>query len=178
MRHPSQRLIVTAAMLGSLFAPAISLADCQPAGPLEEALPRAALAFVGTAVAVEGPVATFAVSEVWAGDVGETVQVRGLLDEAGGPDAGFGAGFSEDDRQWTQGQTYLVVPWVDGHVLRDNICTATTEWRPELAAVRPTNARIVTAEEEGGATVPTELILVGAVVLVVGGASAAAFRRR
>ena len=152
-------------------------ADCQPAGPVQEALPTAPIAFVGTAASVEGPVATFAVREVWAGEVPDTVKVRGLADDVG-VDAGFGAGFSEDDRQWAEGETYLVVPIVDGAVLRDSICSATTEWSAELEALRPANARIVGGEEEGGPRLPTELILVGAVVLVVSGASVLAFRRR
>ena len=160
-----------------LVAAAPVAADCQPAGPIQEALPTAPIAFVGTAAAVEGPVATFAVREVWAGEVPDRVEVQGLADEAG-VDAGFGAGFSEDDRQWTQGETYLVVPFLDGAVLRDSICTSTTEWGPELEALRPADARIVAAEEAGGAAVPAELILVGAVVLVVAGASVVAFRRR
>jgi cation transport ATPase len=65
-----------------------------------------------------------------------------------------------------------------GGVLRDHICTATTEWSAELESLRPANARVVAAEEDSGATVPTELIIVGAVVLVVAGASVLAFRRR
>jgi hypothetical protein len=152
-------------------------ADCQPAGPVQEALPAAPIAFVGVAASVEGPVATFAVREVWAGEVPDMVEVRGLADDVG-VDVGFGAGFSEDDRQWWPGDTYLVVPIVDGAVLRDSICTATTEWSPELEALRPANARIVGGEEPNGARLPTEVILIGAVLLVVTGASVLAFRRR
>ena len=152
-------------------------ADCQPAGPVQEALPAAPIAFVGSVAAVDGPVATFAVREVWAGEVPDTVEIRGLADDAG-VDAGFGAGFSEDDRHWAEGETYLVVPFLDGAVLRDSICTATTEWSPELEALRPASARIVGGEEAGGANLPTELVLVGAVVLLVAGASMIAFRRR
>ena len=160
-----------------LVAAAPVAADCEPAGPAQEALPTAPIAFIGTAASVEGPVATFAVREVWAGEVPDTVEVRGLADEVG-VDVGFGAGSSEDDRQWTPGETYLVVPFLDGAVLRDSICTATTEWNPELEALRPADARIVTAEETAGPPMPTELILVGAVVLFLAGASVLAFRRR
>jgi hypothetical protein len=171
------RLSAAAIGIGLGFSAAPVAADCQPAGPVQEALPAAPIAFVGTATSVEGPVATFAVREVWAGEVPDTVEVRGLADDVG-VDAGFGAGFSEDDRQWAEGETYLVVPFVDGAVLRDSICTATTEWSAELQALRPTNARIATAEEAGGAIVPTELIVIGAVMLVIAGASVIAFRRR
>lgn len=153
-------------------------ADCQSAGPIEEALPVAPIAFVGTVTALNGPIATFAVSEVWAGDVPDVVEVRGLSDDVGGPDAGFGAGFSEDDRQWTPGGTYLVVPFVDGAVMRDNACTATTQWRPELEALRPEDARIVSSTATDGAAPPVEVLLVAGVLVLVAGASTLAFRRR
>ena len=152
-------------------------ADCQPAGPVEDALPTAPVAFVGVVTALDGPVATFAVREVWAGDVPSTVEVRGLADDIGGVDAGFGAGFSEDDRQWNGGGTYLVVPWVDGAVLRDSICTPTTEWRPELETLRPANARVGTAEEAGGVSVPPAVLATGAVLLLITAVSALAFRQ-
>jgi hypothetical protein len=172
-----RRILPLSISLAWLVGAAPVAADCQPAGPIEDALAAAPIAFVGTAASVDGPVATFAVREVWAGEVPDTVEVRGLADDAG-VDVGFGAGFSEDDRQWSAGETYLVIPFVDGAVLRDSICTATTEWSPELEALRPADARIVAAEEAGGAAVPTELILVGTVVLLVAGASVLAFRRR
>ena len=56
-------------------------ADCDPAGPPEEVLPTADVAFVGRAVEVQGPRATFAVSETWAGDVNAIVEVRGIIDQ-------------------------------------------------------------------------------------------------
>lgn len=154
-------------------------ADCDPVGPIEEALPAAPVVFVGTVTEADGPIATFKVSEVWAGDVGDVVTVRGLFDGVPAPDGGFGAGFSEDDRQWTVGETYLVVPFVDDGVLRDNQCTATNEWQRELEAFRPANARIVAGEATtGAAPVPVELILVLGAVLLVTAGSILAFRRR
>ena len=154
-------------------------ADCQPAGPIEEALPAAPVIFVGTVTEVDGPIATFAVSEVWAGEVGDFVTVRGLFDGLPPPDGGFGAAFSEDDRQWTAGEAYLVVPLVDDGVLRDNQCTATNEWQPELEALRPADARIVgSAVTTEAVPVPVELILVVGAVLLVAAGSVLAFRRR
>lgn len=174
---PIRPLPLVLALAATSFAWPVA-ADCQPAGPIEQALPAAPVAFVGTVTALNGPIATFAVGEVWAGDVPDVVEVRGLSDDVGGPDAGFGAGFSEDDRVWTQGATYLVVPFLDGAVMRDSACTATTEWRPGLDALRPDDARIVSSAATDGTAPPVEVLLVGAFVLLVAGASVLAFRRR
>ena len=145
-------------------------ADCQPAGPIQEELPRAEVAFVGTAVDVVGSMATFSVHEVWTGSVAATVEVHGLSS---------GVEFSEDDRRWEVGTRYLVVPIVEGPVLRDSFCTPTTEWQPELAALRPASAEIIGGDlEETAVSVPPALLLAGMVVLLLAGASAIAFRRR
>jgi hypothetical protein len=171
-------LVTLALALALALVPGPAAADCQPAGPPEAALPAAPVAFVGVVTNVEGPIATFAVREVWAGDVAETVEVRGLSDDLGGVDTGFGVGFSEDDRQWTDGTTYLVVPFVDGAVLRDHICTATTEWHDGLEALRPATARILGAEQVDGLSIPPAILLIGAVLVLLVAGSALAFRRR
>ena len=171
-------LVSSALMLAWLALAVPAMADCDLPGPIDQVLPEAQVAFVGTVMTVDGPAATFAVREVWAGAVADTIEVRGLADQVGGPDAGFGAGFSEDDRHWTDGATYLVIPVVDGGVLRDSICTATTEWQPELEDLRPATARIVAATEEPAATVPAPILIVGVVVLLLTLASVLAFRRR
>ena len=171
-------LISIVLMLAWLATAAVVAADCEPAGPLDQVLPAAQVAFVGTVVATQGPVASFAVREVWAGEIGASVEVRGLSDDVAGPDAGFGAGFTEDDRQWTEGATYLVVPFIDGDVLRDHICTATTEWSPELDDLRPADARTLAPAEGAPAGVPMPVLLIGAMLVVVAGASVLAFRRR
>ncbi|HEX7171404.1 MAG TPA: hypothetical protein VF365_02225 [Candidatus Limnocylindria bacterium] len=177
--QPPRRLSATAILaLGlTVLAAGPAGADCQPAGPVDEALAVAPVAFVGVVTATAGPVATIAVRDIWAGDVDDVVEVRGLSDE-GGADAAFGGGFSEDDRQWTAGATYLVVPWIDGETLRDSICTGTTEWRPELEALRPAMARSVADEPAGGESIPPALLLTGLVVVLAAAASALAFRRR
>jgi hypothetical protein len=170
--HASRTLIAAAAMGLTLLAvvAAPAAADCQPAGPIQEELPRAEIAFVGTAVDVIGSMATFEVHEVWAGSVAATVEVHGLTS---------GVEFSEDDRRWEAGTRYLVVPIIEGQVLRDSFCTPTTEWQPELAALRPASAQIIGGDtEETGVSVPPALLLAGAVILVVAGVSALAFRRR
>jgi hypothetical protein len=155
-----------AALVAVLAATPVA-ADCDLAS-FEDELATAPIAFVGAVTALDGPVATFRVLEVWAGDVADVVEVRGQNDNPGG-------GFSEDDRHWQAANAYLVLPLVEGDGLRDSICTATAEWTPELEQFRPADARIAADEESGD--VPVGLIGVGAVILAVVGASALAFRR-
>lgn len=157
--------------LANLAFPAIARADCQPASSVEEALAAAEIAFVGTVVAaVEGESrAGFSVEEVWVGDLPAATEVRGLRD----------AGLSEDDRRWTLGVRYLVIPYVDRGVLRDNICSATVEWRDELAALRPPGAQ---SPEEGPSGsddgIPGAVLAVAAAVGVLIVVGLIAFGRR
>jgi hypothetical protein len=174
---PIRRLLIVTIAISWLCLAPPAAADCEPAGPVEEALRTAPVAFVGTVVAMEGPAARFAVAEIWAGEVGPEVEVRGLSND-GGVDSGFGAGFTEDDRRWTDGATYLVVPWVDGSVLRDSICTATTEWSDELTALRPANATILESQATGSAEPPVWIPAVAVAALVLAAGSVLAFRRR
>jgi hypothetical protein len=156
-------------------------ADCELMGAVEDVLPTAQVAFVGTVASVEGPAAQFEVHEVWAGTIQPGVVVRGALDEPG-PDAGFGAGFSEDDRHWDVGTTYLVLPYADGGTLRDNVCTATVAWTDDLADLRPADAEIYTGTDGPAATgsfsIPAPLIVAAAAVVGMGLVSLLAFRRR
>jgi hypothetical protein len=107
-------------------------ADCQPVESVEAALQEAEVAFVGTAVASARGVGqvTFRVEEAWAGTLGASVEVFGLSRE--GP--------SEDDRFWELGRRYLVIPYVFEGRLVDHICSGTTLWSEELAALRPPTA--------------------------------------
>ncbi len=163
------RLVALLGLLALLGGAGPVAADCQLAGPIEEELPAAPIVFVGTATEVIGSMARFEVHEVWAGTVANGVEVHGLTS---------GVEFSEDDRRWEAGTRYLVVPIVEGQVLRDSICSSTTEWREELEALRPATARLVEGEPAGGVAFPPALILVGAVVPVLGLVSLLAFRRR
>ena len=154
-----RHLSATAAILACLALPAPALGDCQPAGPLAQELAEAPVVFVGTVVdtGVDGaPPAAFLVEEVWVGRLpAESVRVRGLMvDET----------FGEDDRGWRRGVRYLVVPIVDGNVLRDSICSATTEWQPELAAFRPSG---VPSSSATGIAVPLAPILAVAAFVAV-----------
>jgi hypothetical protein len=171
-------LAVAAAVAVASVTPRHAAADCAPMGTAAEALPTSEVAFVGEVARVDGPVAQLVVHEIWAGDLPSTVEVRGLNDAAGGEYVGWGPGMSEDDRTWTLGETYLVIPYVDGNVLRDSICSATTVWTPELEELRPADARTVSAGEADptGPPVPAWLAAAGVGVVLVAGASVLAFR--
>jgi hypothetical protein len=109
---------------------------------------------------------------VWAGPVGESVEVHGLTS---------GVEFSEDDRHWEAGTRYLVVPFVEGGVLRDSICSATVEWTDELGGLRPADAVMVGSEGAAEAetwSVPMSLVAVIAGAAAVAALSVLAFRRR
>ena len=176
---PIRHLIPLALALAVLAAAPPARADCDPAGPVEQVLPKADVAFVGSVIATDGSVARFAVAEVWAGDLPDVVEVRGLIDRpAGRGDAGGPAPIVEDDRLWTVGQTYLVIPTVDGDVLRDHGCTATTEWSAELESLRPPDARVVVGLREQGLTLPPILIPAGGIIVLIAAVSLLAFRRR
>ena len=164
-----QILLVLGIALANLSFPAIARADCQPASSVEEALAAAEIAFVGTVFATGGrePGAALLVDEVWLGELPGTIEVRGMGD----------AGFMEDDRQWAIGVRYLVVPYVERGVLRDHICTATTEWRDELAVFKPEGARAPEEAPRGsGGGIPTEVLAVVAALAVLGIVGLIAFR--
>jgi hypothetical protein len=140
----------------ALVTPLPVRADCQPAAPLEVALAEAPVAFVGTVVgmgAASG--ARIEVAEVWIGSVPGIVEVRGMADGVR----------LEDDRIWVMGERYLVVPRVQGGVLRDDLCTATTVWRDELASLRPGGV-----PPQGGepSSLPQGVILAAALLTLVG----------
>jgi len=170
MRSTRGRLLLAFGLAVLALGPAASVrADCQPASSVEEALASTRIAFVGTVVAVpEGtPGASVRVEEAWIGVVPATVDVRGMGD----------AGFMEDDRYWTLGARYLVIPHPEGGVLRDDVCTATTLWRDELAALRPAGAG-GPAGGPGASGVPGALVAVIAAAAVLTIVAGFAFRRR
>ena len=158
-----RRLLSPLLAISALTLVAPAAADCNMAGPLADVLGSAEVTFVGEVTTVTGSAATFAVREIWFGNVADSVEVRGLKDEGRGPVLGVVEGPSEDDRTWAVGTAYLVVPHVDGHVLRDHICTATTPWTDDLAILRPADARVVT----GAADPPAAVVMVVLVVVVV-----------
>jgi hypothetical protein len=154
----------------TLLAPRMVLADCQPAGPIEQELRTADVAFVGIvrATRADATVAIFEVEEVWRGSLGEAVEVRGLSDDDRP---------SEDDRTWIVGQRYLVLPMPFEGALVDNICTATTEWREELAELRPADAHSPPATPAAESGVPGAVLVAAAAFLVLAVVGFIAFRR-
>lgn len=132
---------------GLLAAPAVTLADCMMPPPVAEALKNAEIVFVGTVTETSNrnSWATVAVEEVWKGpDVPAVVLIKG------GPG---GNAATSVDRTFEAGVKYLFFPYignasdlpgrgVDAEVgLADNSCTNTTPWVPELADLRPADAR-------------------------------------
>ena len=163
----TRRLLPVALALPCLLLSAPAGADCQMAGSVAEELARVRVAFVGTVTQVNGSTATFDVAEVWKGDVGEVAEVGGAFDDGS---------FGEDDRGWNDGATYLILPYVDGGSLRDTICSATTEWTDDLAALRPAGAEMRGAEPAPSG--PSILLVgIGLVVVLFAGISWIAFRR-
>ena len=170
--RPQRSLIALGVLLAIITFASPVAADCQMAGPIEDELAATEVAFVGTVTEVIGSMARFEVHEVWVGPVGNRVEVHGLTS---------GVEFSEDDRHWEAGTRYLVVPYVEGQVLRDSICSATIEWADELGDLRPPDATIVGSEETAepeDRQVPLALIAVLGAVISVAGVSLLAFRRR
>lgn len=137
--HAARRLgrFLPAVAIGAalLAAPAAALADCQMAPPFEEAATSAEIVFVGTVtnLANEGRVATVRVDEVWrGGEIPAEVTVFGGTDPAGP---------MEDDRTFEAGVRYVFFPFVAEGRMVDSICTATTPWVEEFAALRPAGAQ-------------------------------------
>ena len=156
----NRRLVIAIAALVWMCLPAPALADCQRTSV--DDIPSQPVVFVGTVLETSSnggaPPVTIVVEEVWAGEVGARVTVRGLSDEPG---------FTEDERFWVLEARYLVVPIVDGDTLRDSICTATAIWEPGLAAIRS-----LMPEPAQGAPSDVPVILVVTVVLVLAGLAA------
>ena len=179
MRIPRLAMVAWTGLV-MLASAAPTVADCQMAGPIEGELRLAPVAFVGRVTSTEGAAARFAVSEVWAGTVGDSVEVRGISDIGGRAEPAAGEPFpiGEDDRTWTVGATYLVIPTIEGDVLRDSICSATTEWAPELRAAAPGCAdhRRRKQDDDGGLPLPA-IVVLGSLA-VIGVLSVVAFRAR
>jgi len=94
--------------------------------------------------------ATFAVEEVWSGDVSDTQVV------IAGPQPRGGGQFEENSEQRTYqlSYRYLVFARTESAMFQlkpgevaDDDCTLTTEWTDDLAAQRPATARVVARTE-------------------------------
>ncbi|HEX5589487.1 MAG TPA: hypothetical protein VFX65_04255 [Candidatus Limnocylindrales bacterium] len=154
-----------------LAAPASALADCQMAPPFEEAAKTAEIVFVGTVtgLANEGRVATVQVDEVWrGGEMPAEVTVFGGTDPAGP---------MEDDRTFEASVRYVFFPFVAEGRMVDNICTATTPWIEDFAALRPAGAQTPAPSAAPAAAGPlaaiADLALPILTALLIGGAALA-----
>jgi uncharacterized metal-binding protein len=153
--------MVAAASLASV-APTALAATC---GPGSITIDLADVAFVGTMTAVDsaGMQATFAVDEVWKGDVPAAVAVTGPAGQ-----------------QWTDpsmaGARYLVLATVVGGGLRvGEGCNLPYLWDPSMAAARPAAAHPPT-DRDAVLVLPIELIIIAGAVLLLATVSILAFR--
>lgn len=182
---PRPRTILATALLGAaaiLAAPGAALADCMASPPIEIALSGADIVFVGTVTEVGngGRWASVIVEDIWKGpDLPGTIIVRG------GPE---GNAASSVDRSFDAGVRYLFFPVlapqpageplpVEIAALTDNSCTSTQPLTPEIAGLRPSDARSRVIAEGNDApafdlgftvAIGGLVLLVFAVMLVIG----------
>lgn len=119
--------------------PGPASASCAEPPPLRSALEDAPVAFVGTVVDTtnDDRWATVEVSEVWAGEAGDVVEVRGGPEDPPGPMNVA----SSNDRAFREGETYLFLPrGGEGGVFQDDACSSTTGYTDEIADLRPAAA--------------------------------------
>lgn len=139
---------VAVAAVVAIALPGPASASCAQPPPLRVALEDAPVAFVGTVVATTNDErwATVEVSEVWAGEAGEVVEVRGGPEDPPGP---MGVA-SSVDRSFRDGETYLFLPsGGEGGVFQDDACSSTTRYTEQVDDLRP-----AAAEAPDGPSVP------------------------
>jgi hypothetical protein len=163
-------VVATAGLVvgAALLAPGPLNASCAlPPGANGPVLDDAEIVIVGTvrATAEAGRWATVVVHEVWRGpDLPAELLVKG--GEGGNM-------WTSVDRTYEVGVRYLfAVTGGENGALRDNACSATTEWSEDLGALRPADARIPAGETSEdiagfdlGGVVP--VVLVVAIVATV-----------
>jgi hypothetical protein len=163
------------ATLAMLTAPAVTLADCMQPPPVAEAVKTAEVVFVGTVTETSNrnSWATVQVEDVWKGpDLPAVVLIKG------GPG---GNAATSVDRTFEVGVKYLFFPLlgngtepapaIDTQIgLVDNSCTNTTPWVPELAGLRPADARAPggAAPEASGFDAMSVVVPAGVALLVAG----------
>lgn len=174
---PSPRLpkLLATAVLGAaaiLAAPGAALADCMAPPPIEVALSGADIVFVGTVTEVGngGRWASVLVEDIWKGpDLPGTIIVRG------GPE---GNAATSVDRYFDAGLRYLFFPVlapqpageplpVEIAALTDNSCTSTQPLTPEIARLRPSDARSRAEGNNAPAFDPGFILAIGGLVLLV-----------
>jgi hypothetical protein len=184
-------LVVALALAWSLAT--AEKADSTTCVDIATALEEAPVVFVGTVVEISfsdgDRLATLRVEEVWKGEVGRVVVVDG-----GRPPQKvrrITGSLSNLGRMFHLGGRYLVAPFEEDGVLRDNSCSATRWYTNELDRLRPPNARTIAWEASrstpgeirfaGGAgmstwardwSVPSLVLAVGGVLVFTGGFAA------
>jgi hypothetical protein len=162
LNRPLTRAAAAAVLLMSFVLGSATpvLADCQPVR-LEEAFLKADSVFVGTVTGLSngGRWATVAVDEVWAGpSLAPVVEVRG---------GAAGNRAAEDDRSFVGGVRYFFAAYIADGGLIDNGCSATREWEPALAKLRPAASEPAAGDpfNVGSLMLPAALVLMVGVVV-------------
>lgn len=122
---------------------------------MEEAIEASTATFVGTVFAVENyrRWATVDVEEIWHGtvDTDRVIVKGGPRDPVGGDHVA-----TTIDRSYRVGKTYLFVVYTgNGSVFKDNICSSTAVFGPELERFRPASATINPAPAPTPTSAPT-----------------------
>jgi hypothetical protein len=131
--HALFATLLTGTVAVGLAAPTV--ASCAVIPEPAQAVREAELAFVGRVVGLanQDRWATVAVEEVWVGpDLSTTVEVRGGSE---------GNTASSVDRSFAAGTRYLFTVTQSEGRLHDSSCSGTTVWAPDLARLRPADAR-------------------------------------
>ena len=167
-----KRILVVSccALVVSLGVAGPAVASCVPLPPLEEAIAKSPVVFVGetTATSNEDRTATVEVSEIWKGEVPE-----GSVEVVGGAEGANTV--SSVDRTYEVGITYLFVLYepMKGGRFRDNSCSATAPYKERFDKLRPASAQVVSGDDRGTDDVqgvsfpPVPIILGGAALLAV-----------
>ena len=156
-------LVIAAAAVGYLAVPGPAGAVlCQESPPLEQAIERKAVVFVGTVESLRNGArfATVRVDEQWKGaELPGTVEIRGT--DVEDPNSA-----TSGDRSYDLGRQYLFLPSNDTTPFLDGLCSATTPWSPDFARLRPGTA----PSRSDGASSSGRLILASLAVLAAGAA--------
>jgi hypothetical protein len=134
-RHMNRRAIVPLALLSVMVMAPPASASCAPPQPLRDELGDAKVAFVGTVISTTNleRTALVNVEQIWLGrSLPETVEVRG-----GPVDDGTA---TSNDRSFDEGERYLFVPMNATPPFRDDACSATQPFTPEVAQLTPEGA--------------------------------------
>ena len=166
-------LLLTLAAMVLASSPAA--ASCAVLPALDDHLAIADAVFVGTVIGLSNAdrTALVSVEEIWHGpELDATVTVHGGPDDLGT--------FTSVDRTYVAGGRYLFAVMSSEGSLRDDGCSATREWPPDLADRRPTDFSRPTAtnQPDGPGPLPLTAIIVGSAVLIIAAVSLLAFRTR